>query len=198
MGASALSHSPTVVSTLLSLAPHAIRERTNNRKLPIHGAAINPCVGVVEVVATSYPDAVSLPSTKNTLPLHLAAAHNKSEEVVKYLYGQYPDAIRLASEGGALPLHWAALYNDSPTVFSYLLSVYKDAASMPTHNGWLPLHCLVSCPEMTKNRLKCMFLLLRAYPEALHYCDSEGSTPYDIARDCNHGEIVTDCLLVRK
>jgi hypothetical protein len=76
-------------------------------------------------------------------------------------------------------------------VLKFIIDAYPPAASSFDVNRRLPLHnCIARCEYMTPARLRCLRLLLEAYPEGASMAGKDGRTPLDIARRDGHGDLV--------
>ena len=74
----------------------------------------------------------------------------------------------------------------------YIIDAYPAAASSFDVNRRLPLHnCIARCEHMTPSRLRCLRLLLEAYPLAVNMAGKDERTPLDIARRDKHGDLVS-------
>lgn len=156
-----------------------------SRYLPLHCAGQNSSVDVVRRVLQAYPAGISVPDQEGGYPLHHACCFNTSFEVVKCIYEAYPEAMSIAQHSGNLsPIHLFSAQNDSPEILRYILTVSPSAAKCQDNEGWLPLHCLVNrdVGTMTANRLECIRLLIKHYPEAVHVESNMNTTPIDLSR----------------
>ncbi len=124
-----------------------------------------------------------------------AAYTCKSVEVIQFLHESFPDAIRRPHQSGRLPLHYAAVTCHSSRVMKYLIDTYPAAASSFDINRRLPLHnCIARCDYMTPSRLRCLRLLLEAYPLGVNMAGKDERTPLDLARRDGHGDLVSVSL----
>jgi hypothetical protein len=77
---------------------------------PLHLAARNCPVAVVEMIYEANPDAISyVADGESGTPFRQGVYNNRDAvSVINYLYSKYPDAIHVPDElCGRLPLHWS-------------------------------------------------------------------------------------------
>lgn len=155
------------------------------RYLPLHCSGQNSSVEVVRRVLEAFPGGIHITDHEGGYPLHHACCFNSSVEVVKCMYEAYPGAMNIPQHSGNLsPIHLFAAQNDSPEILRYILKVSPLSAKCQDHDGWLPLHCLVNRDRysMTSNRVECIRMLLKHYPEAVHVKSTLNLTPIDLCR----------------
>ena len=63
------------------------------------------------------------------LPLHTAAQHHASDEVLAALLAANPDAASQKNKNGFMPLHVAVQYDAPPAVTATLTAAYPEAAN---------------------------------------------------------------------
>mmetsp|Transcript_22740 Transcript_22740/g.50584 ORF Transcript_22740/g.50584 Transcript_22740/m.50584 type:complete len:478 (-) Transcript_22740:342-1775(-) len=190
------SCSLAVLKDILFSCPDAVKVPNKEGKLPLHLAALSSSVEKLATLFSAYPHAISTPDHNGWLPLQHAAFACKSVAIVEFLCGKFPEAMRRPHQSGRLPLHYAAVTCHSSKVMGYILSQYPGAARAFDVNRRLPLHNVIArCEYMTAPRLRCLRLLLEAYPEAAGMAGKDGRTPLDIARRDGHGDLTMRLLL---
>ncbi len=186
------SSSIAVLKEILFAYPDAVKVPNKEGKLPLHICACNTDVDKLSTVFSAFPYAISIPDKNGWIPMMHAAYTCKSVEVIQFLHESFPDAIRRPHQSGRLPLHYAAVTCHSSRVMKYLIDTYPAAASSFDINRRLPLHnCIARCDYMTPSRLRCLRLLLEAYPLGVNMAGKDERTPLDLARRDGHGDLVS-------
>ncbi len=112
--------------------------------------------------------------------LHLACQHNPPIDIVKSLLESNPNAARQRSQPrGEIPLHFATSFNAaSVEVIRELVQAKPSTVTAMSTIGVTPLHqaCIFRAPYET------IRIMVDACPEAVHIEDSQGRTPFDIAK----------------
>jgi len=142
---------------------------------------------------------------QGSYPLHIALRSSGREkvtyEVVKLLSLSGPNMLTSPDTSGSVPLSIALQNKVGSQIIRYLLERNKSAASMSDQQENYPLH--FACADVRGNKrysLSVIRLVLSAYPEALHKRNSDGMTPFDLARGPdsagggNGGDTILDFL----
>jgi ankyrin repeat protein len=180
----------TFINTQLTYARQArdstlMSTRDENGQLPLHLAfqhdpldveyKYNATFGSIKLLVKGNRDAVRIPDNDGSLPLHNAVqGHNGSPyatKVVDYLIGLDLDTLTAVDREGNTALHHACLkaeYN----IITLLLGKYGAVSvSKRNVNNKLPIHLLLENDLAgfmeDVEYMESIFLLLRAYPEAL-------------------------------
>jgi ankyrin repeat protein len=61
----------------------------------------------MELLLSRYPEGATVRNQYGSLPLHMAASNQASQEVVRLLIDAYPDALHLQNDDGMTPLDLA-------------------------------------------------------------------------------------------
>jgi ankyrin repeat protein len=180
----------TFINTQLTYARQArdstlMSTRDEHGQLPLHIAfqhdpydpeyKYNATFGSIKLLVNGNRDAVRIPDNDGSLPIHAAVqCHNGSHyatKVVDYLIGLDLDTLTAVDREGNTALHYACLKADY-VLISLLLEKY-GAVSVSKRNvdKKLPIHLLLG-NDLTEfmedvEYMESIFLLLRAYPEAL-------------------------------
>ena len=150
-----------------------------------------------KILISSFPKSLEIMDQNGLTPLQIAAFYNKNIDYIAILYEHFPQAIsRPCNETGRLPLHYNTVYCHSSKIMKYLLDLYPDAVKVMDYNQRLPLHTLIARTEnVTPSRLRCLRLLLDAFPFAVAMKDKDGQTPLDLARRNGLGDLIIRLLL---
>jgi ankyrin repeat protein len=182
-----------VLKEILFAYPDAVKVPNKEGKLPLHLAACNNDVEKLSTVFSAFPHAISIPDKNGWIPIMHAAYTCKSLEVVQFLHDSFPDSLKRPHQSGRLPLHYAAVSCASSKVMKYIIDAHPAAASSFDVNRRLPLHnCIARCEHMTPSRLRCLRLLLEAYPLGVNMAGKDDRTPLDLARRDRHGDLVSE------
>ena len=194
-----------VMQQILAIHKEAVREVYSLGLLPLHNAARNTTVEVMEFLLGLYPESASAVLTLLSFNLlHLVVVDKESatsvmEAKVRFLCSRYP-ALRLQRDDfGKTPLH-AAISSKSIPAGLILCEAggqeqVKTTVAHPTddnnrYNGWLPLHYLIDrqadslLDSLFSDEAGCFRMLLRMYPEAAGIEGGVGvaykKTPYQL------------------
>jgi ankyrin repeat protein len=144
----------------------------------------------MEAIYNAHTKGIQLrsgPSWQNRLPLHMAAANEKSQEsLIHRLIQLNPRCASLEDREGMLPLHLAcergkAWDNGTQCIYDAFPQGLRQAES--NSRGWLPLHMAAVCPHDTGELIT---KLVELYPEAACIPDKEGRYPLHLA--CSAGK----------
>lgn len=184
--------SMAILKEILFAYPDAVKVPNKEGKLPLHLCACNTDLDKLATVFSAFPHAISIPDKNGWIPMMHAAYTCKSIEVIQFLHENFAESIKRPHQSGRLPLHYAAVTCHSSKVMKYLLDLYPQAASSFDVNRRLPLHNLIArCDYMTPARLRCLRLLLDAYPLGVNMTGKDERTPLDLARRDGHGDLVS-------
>ena len=181
-----------ILKEILFAYPDAVKIPNKEGKLPLHLAACNTDIEKLTTIFSAFPHAISIPDRNGWIPLMHAAYTCKSIEIIEFLHVNFPDSMKRPHQSGRLPLHYAAVTCFSSKVMKYIIDAYPTAASCFDVNRRLPLHnCIARCEYMTPSRLRCLRLLLEAYPLGASMAGKDDRTPLDLARRDGHGDLVS-------
>ena len=192
---------------ILAIHKEAVREKCSLGWLPIHTAARDCTVEVMEFLLGLYPESASVVTTsglRNLLHLAVNDTENTTsvmEAKVRFLCSRYPAMLLQKHDAGVTPLHRAIWFKNIPAVQMLCEAGGQEQVRLPVAhptndnyslNGWLPLHFLIFkeaealCDSLLAKAADCFRMLLRSYPEA---AGIEGvfykKTPYQLAVDEN-------------
>ena len=199
-----------VMQQILAIHKEAVREVYSLGRLPIHSAALNSTVEVIEFLLGLYPESASMVWTLLSFNLlHLAVIDKASatsvmEAKVRFLCSRYPAMMLQRSGSGHTPLHAAIVCKITPAGLILCEAggqeQVKTTVAHPTNanngsNGWLPLHCLIDRQadplrdSLLSKEADCFRMLLHLYPEAAGIEGGVGAankkTPYQLAVNKN-------------
>ena len=177
----------SIMMRILSIHKDAVQEVDSRGWLPIHTAARESTVEVMEFLLGLYPESASVVTTSGSLNLlHLAVLDEESttsvmEAKVRLLCSRYPAMLHQRNEEGDNPLHDAICRRKLSAVQILCETGGRELVRVPVvhptddnndYNGWLPLHYLIYWnTESLRNSLlskeaDCFRMFLRWYPEA--------------------------------
>ena len=152
----------SIMRRLVAIHRDVVKEEYEG-KLPIHYAASDCCVEVLEFLLGLYPESAMITSFEswngtgaNLLHLALMSSDISSRSAkVGYLCARYPEMIHQRNGLGNTPFHLALAYPQQDVLNAQLLCEIggQELARMPVihltdsvyyNNGWLPLHSFVS------------------------------------------------------
>ena len=190
---------------ILAIHKDAVREVTLAGWLPIHSAASNKSVEVMDFLLSLYPESSSMVATESSSNLLHLSVTNKNNTIsvieakVRFLCTRYPALIVQREDDGFTPFHMA-IWCKNISVAQILCEVggqeqVKLPVVDPTNedyefNGWLPLHHIIKwnskslCDSLLLKEADFFRMLLRLYPEAAGISAGVGAskkTPYQLA-----------------
>lgn len=197
--AAAGDSSEAILQEILFAHPESVKVVNNDRQYPLHfAAATTQQVLKLQKLFTSYPEAITLPDKRGLFPLHQAALTNRHVDVAQYLYQCFPEAMKIPLVAcGRIPLHYATVKCSSTKLLRWMLQQYPASARVMDGNQRLPLHNLIARSENVWSplRVRCLRMLLAAYPEGAGFKDKGGYTPLALARRDGHGDLILRLLL---
>eukprot|EP01038_Epipyxis_sp_PR26KG_P006848 gene6848-9375_t len=131
----------------------------------------------IQLLLSSYPDAVKLKDNNGNLPLHLSIIEKSSIEIIQLLLSSYPDAIKVKNNDDYLPLHLSIIEKSSIEIIQLLLSSYPDAIEVKNYYGNYPLHLSI----IEKSSFEIIRLLLSSYPDAIKVNNNNGNFPLHLS-----------------
>jgi ankyrin repeat protein len=131
--------------------------------------------------------ALLLRAADGRLPLHLAAQHGASEEVIRYLINTCRTALEKKGVKEGLPLHYAVCCGASAAVVKLFISPYVYALRAKTDDGRLPLHLAVQYASK-----QVIDLLVEMHPGALEMKENDGWLPLHAAARHASEDVVKD------
>ena len=147
-----------MVRFFMHVAPYTAAIASKKDKLPLHFAAAEGHLQIMEALLHAYPLGASLPSAKGKIPLHFAARWGHMN-LAKSLLKAFPDGYRALDWDGSLPLHDAA--REGQLIMSkFLVEQFPLALATANLRGDIPLFSAARASSFD------LFLyLLRAWPE---------------------------------
>jgi hypothetical protein len=192
-----------IMKLVLALHKDAVQEADGEGRLPVHCAAGQCDVEVVEFLLGLYPEAANEVTSDGQNLLDWAALSNTSAALLKvqYLCSRYPAMIQRRDDGGMMPVHRTINYGNRIALVlceAGGIEQFKTPIAHPTDanyllNGYLPLHLFVGDPfnnrkftsPATSEAADMLRWLLRLYPEAAGIEGGVGAgfkkTPYQLA-----------------
>ena len=199
-----------IMQRILAIHNDAVREMDSDGWLPVHAAARDGAVEVMEFLLSLYPESASMVTTVglNNL-LYLAVCDIESttsvmEAKVRFLCSRYPAMMLQRNSVGKTPLHAAISWANILAVQILCEAGGQELVRLPIahptdandiNNGWLPLHTLIAWnAELLRDSLlskgaDCFRMMLQLYPEAAGIECGVGvafkKTAYQLAVDKN-------------
>ena len=166
IGAVSVDELLTLLESIHSQDPDAIRRQDRNRALPIHIACrANAPIQVLCFLVGEDASTLFMVDSAGSLPIHAACRGcGASLEKIKLLIEKGDVGLLRARDNQcALPLHVLCQSQPSVDVVKYMVKLYPMSVSEKTSLGALPfvLACECSASESV------LQVLLTAYPEAL-------------------------------
>ena len=199
-----------IMTQILAIHKDAVREGDEDGWLPVHYAARDGTVEVMEFLLGLYPESASVVTTNGSENLLRLAVDNKRnttsvmEAKVRFLCSRYPAMMLQRDDGGVTPLHVAICSKNIPAAHFLCETGGEEQVRAPVarltdvnedYNGWLPLHFLIDWnteslrDSLFSKEADCFRMLLRSYPEAAGMEGGFGAwykkTPYQLAVDKN-------------
>ena len=179
---------PTKVQILFAAEPDSIKIQTGERKLkPCHLAAMveSPALSVVQSFKMYYPRFGSSLTAEGYTPLHVAALHSNSVEMVSELIQTYPTALKMSNEMGETPLCLVSdnMTPNAPRILQLLLEASPDEVRRTNshHYNELPLHQFLRSAEDQPSASFTIPILIKAYEESVNIPDNQGLLPIHLA-----------------
>jgi ankyrin repeat protein len=141
-------------------------------RLPLHRALLNANlpVGTIELIIDANPVSTLIADRLGQTPLAIACRHCNIH-VIKYLVEACKDALQINDAYGELPLHIACRHGRC-NVVKWILERSNAGLSVQNNEGNIPIQLLLYDADCNRNSLEYMqavYMLLRAYPEAVIY-----------------------------
>jgi ankyrin repeat protein len=156
----------------------------------------NRPLSVIMSIVRARPDLILERAPHNgRLPLHRAARHSTSLEMVQFFAEEWREALQEPDHDGCLPLHVAAFHiaalrESSLEIVRYLAREYPPALLLQDKNGRVPLHYAV----LSKS-LEIVDFLVREEPRALWVKAQGGWLPLHHAAQCGASLEGVRCLV---
>jgi hypothetical protein len=167
--------------------PGSLRERDDNRRLPLHRALRNrrAPLELIRRLVQSCPETVRErggPSEQWTFPLHDAVTTKRKRPrklpVVQFVFEAWPDAINARDAVGRLPIHVAAAHPKiAPSVLRFLVD-RGPASALQQRDNKLRVPLLLAASAGAHEHAR---ILVEARPESARERNHEGRTPLHIA-----------------
>jgi hypothetical protein len=206
-----------IMKLVLALHKDAVQEADNNGNLPVHCAAGQCALEVVEFLLGLYPEEASYVLTsdgQNLLDLAAADDASNATPKVQYLCSRYPAMTQQRDWYGMMPVHNTMHYGYKTALALYEaggIEQFKTPTAHPTNttyelNGYLPLHFFIrhhaghlkTDSPATSEAADMFPWLLRLYPEAAGIEGGVGAyrkTPYQLAVDKDFSKYFLRLLL---
>jgi ankyrin repeat protein len=141
-------------------------------RLPIHRALLNVNIpaGTIKLMIDVNPGSALIADRLGQTPLAIACRHCNIH-VIKYLVEACKDALQINDAYGELPLHIACRHGRC-NVVKWILERSNAGLSVQNNEGNIPIQLLLYDADCNRNSLEYMqavYMLLRAYPEAVIY-----------------------------
>ena len=149
----------------------------NVGNLPVHLAAFNGRLDLVEYLLEQYPQGVY--ATDNTRTLAVAF---DNVSVTKWVCSKYPQSLQVPDSSNCLALHDAA-FDGNYEQATLVWATYPEAIAMQDSRGRLPIHDLCEetgfdselCP-----RTELLRFLIRHHPTSVSVLTNAGKTAYSL------------------
>ena len=130
-------------------------------------------------------------SPDSPTPLHLAAEHSSSLEMIEVLLNIYPQALSTPDDLGYLPIHRVAKNTTAAasSILRRLVSAAPDTVKTITVGNELPIHYFL---RLCKNRSQVhemISIFLEAYRESINSANDDGYLPIHVAAECSSFEV---------
>jgi len=131
-----------------------------------------------DVLKKINPESAKEKAQSGWLPLHYAAVHKASIEVVKKIIECYPEAVKAKDNYNTTPLHYAVANGAPDEVVQVLFKAFPEAAEVKTEAGAYPLHYAAAHAQDTDAHV---LMLLKAFPAAVKEANEIGWYPLHFA-----------------
>jgi ankyrin repeat protein len=130
------------IEQVVLLMPESVRERDEDRALPIHAAVqVGLSREAVQCLARPWPESVLQLDRKGGTVLHFVGPMSFLP-AVEFLVGLCPELLQVRNANGQLPLHSAAQEGARVGVLQFLAAQYPQALNEHDYQGYLPVHHL--------------------------------------------------------
>jgi ankyrin repeat protein len=167
--------------------PQAASSPNSNNKIPLHYAAREGHLELVDYLVQCQPHTAAIPTNKQKLALHFACGDGHSQ-VVATLLKVYPSGASMPSAKGKIPLHFAARWGHLQ-IARDLLDVYPEGAEQLDWEGSLPLH-----DAAREGQYEMAKYLLGKFPLALATANLQGEIPLFPAVRSRNLDLVILCV----
>jgi ankyrin repeat protein len=169
-----------VIKELVNAWPESLKWTNKGGSLPLHTLCSNKGdPSVVLYLINAWREGTGVSNNYGWLPLHCACAHGASSEVIRLLVQNNEKSSRMATYGQAdYPLHLACSGFASLEVICWLIEARQDGVRLANAAGELAIHkaCFNSSP------LAVVQFLAEQHPESIFSSNSQGLSPYDVAK----------------
>jgi tetratricopeptide (TPR) repeat protein len=167
--------------------PEALRSTetvllSDDKFLPLHLECMNECrSAIISKCIELYPEALSIASRNNSLPLHLLLSNQVSSiEDALTMIDKYPQALKLRNNNSnrstdlVLPIHIECSKQCRPTVLSKCIALFPQSLAVCDADGDIPWTItlnklfLFSYERVFMSR-KSLFILLSAHPASFYH-----------------------------
>lgn len=127
------------IKTLIECYPKAVmKQDVELKRFPLHFACLhNPYPELIDLLLSSYREAVFIKDYYGRLPLHYAAFGGAHEYIFHKLLEVNPNGAREVDEKEWLPLHLAVRYQCSQGAIDELIKAYPEGLAAKTKKGGL-------------------------------------------------------------
>lgn len=150
--------------------PPAASTPNTKGKIPLHYAAREGRLAMVDFFLTAAPETAEIASDKHKLALHFAAGDGHLSVVERLLQASPSSAARVSAKG-KLALHFCARWGHR-AIAERLLAYYPPAVSTVDWEGSLPLH-----DAAREGQVEMARLLMERYPEGLQVQNLRSEVP---------------------
>eukprot|EP01036_Dinobryon_divergens_P022145 gene22145-30381_t len=182
------------IQTLFTAQPDCIKMCTDDHRQinPCHLAVMVeiPCLPIIRRLKIFYPRFGSIVTSDGCTPLHLAALHSSSVEMIMELIQVCPTALRMTNNNGETPLCLVSenISPQAPEILHALLIAAPDTVTMVNNHSYqeLPIHRFLRFGE-NPSAQKTLPILLDAHKESINIPDLRQLLPLHIA--ARHGSV---------
>jgi len=178
-----------VVASLLVAYPKGAALADFDGTFAIHVAAEYSTTAVLDMVFKANEAALTKITTgwSHESVMHFAVSGQKLANI-ECLHALDPSLMAVRGNKGRTTLHMATSAicwnNFNFAAFNFVFACDPSAASVADNDGLLALHIIayyLSGP--LSDEVKCLRLLLKAYPQGASHLDNDGETPYLICKN---------------
>jgi hypothetical protein len=147
--------------------------------LLIHYAAASPGASIDVIKSVTSPAAVRCKDANGRVPLHWAAMHSCSVEMLEYLLAEWPEATTVQDKDGYTPLHRLAsrhAFSERAAMISKLIDADPISCSLTTSDQSTVLHLFCSA-EGGKDNQDIFTELITIFPSAVRQRNRNDDLP---------------------
>jgi ankyrin repeat protein len=155
---------------------------TKHKALLLHYVAANSDISIDVIKAVTSPAAVRCKDANNRVPLHWAAMHSRSVEMLEYLLAEWPGATKAQDKEGYTPLHrlidrFDFSLPEQAAMIECLVDADPESCGLRTNEGHTAFQLYCHRPVKDENA-ECIFLkVLTACPSVVSQRTEDGQVP---------------------